>query len=55
MPHGEQAQGQPETEEVNAYKADDSGKLIVIILARDFRLPEVLRHIEAGRILLVIL
>ncbi len=40
---------------MNAYKADDSGKLIVIILACDFRLPEVLRHIEAGRIVLVIL
>jgi hypothetical protein len=39
---------------VNAYKADDSGKLIVILLAQDFRLPEVLRHIEAGRIVLVI-
>jgi hypothetical protein len=39
---------------VNAYKADDSEKPTVIILARDFRLPEVLRHIEAGRIVLVI-
>jgi nitrate reductase NapAB chaperone NapD len=39
---------------VNAYKADDSGKLVVILMAQDFRLPEVLRHIEAGRIVLVI-
>jgi hypothetical protein len=39
---------------VDAYKADDPGKLTVIILARDFRLPEVLRHIEAGKIVLVI-
>jgi hypothetical protein len=40
---------------VNAYKADDSEKKIVIIEAEDFRLPEVLRHIEAGRIVRVIL
>jgi hypothetical protein len=40
---------------VSAYKADDSGKPTVIIPARDFRLPEVLRHIEAGRIVLVII
>jgi hypothetical protein len=39
---------------VNAYTADCPEKLIVIILAPDFRLPEVLRHIEAGRIVLVI-
>jgi hypothetical protein len=39
---------------VNAYTADDSGKLTVIVLARDFRLPDVLRHIEAGKIVLVI-
>ena len=39
---------------MNAYKAHDPEKLIVILLARDFRLPEVLRHIEAGRIVLVI-
>jgi hypothetical protein len=39
---------------VNAYKADDPGKLTVILLAREFRLPEVLRHIEAGKIVLVI-
>jgi hypothetical protein len=39
---------------VNAYKADDPGKLTVILPAQDFRLPEVLRHIEAGRTVLVI-
>ena len=39
---------------MNAYKADDSGKLVVILMAQDFRLPEVLRHIEAGKIVLVI-
>jgi hypothetical protein len=39
---------------VNAYKAGDSEKLTVILLVQDFRLPEVLRHIEAGRIVLVI-
>ena len=39
---------------MNAYTADDSEKPTVIILARDFRLPEVLRHIEAGRIVRVI-
>jgi len=40
---------------VNAYKADDSEQVIVIIQAEDFRLPEVLNHIEAGRIVRVIL
>jgi hypothetical protein len=39
---------------VNAYKADDSEKETVIMLATDFRLPEVLRHIEAGKIVRVI-
>ena len=39
---------------MNAYKADDSEKVIVILQAGDFRLPEVLSHIEAGRIVLVI-
>lgn len=39
---------------MNAYKADCPEKLTVILLAQDFRLPEVLRHIEAGRIVLVI-
>jgi 3-oxocholest-4-en-26-oate---CoA ligase len=33
---------------VNAYKADDPGKLTVIILDREFRLPEVLRHMVVG-------
>jgi len=39
---------------VNAYTADDSEKPTVIIQAPDFRLPEVLRHIESGRIVRVI-
>jgi len=39
---------------VNAYKADDTEKETVIMLATDFRLSDVLRHIEAGRIVLVI-
>jgi hypothetical protein len=39
---------------VNAYTADDSEKPTVIIQAQDFRLPEVLRQIEAGRIVRVI-
>jgi hypothetical protein len=39
---------------VNAYTADDSEKPTVIILAQNFRLPEVLRHIKAGRIVRVI-
>ena len=40
--------------ETPAHLADDSEKPMVIILARDFRLPEVLRHLEAGRIVLII-
>jgi hypothetical protein len=39
---------------VNAYKADDSERPTVIIPAQEFRLPEVLGHIEAGRIVLVV-
>jgi hypothetical protein len=39
---------------VNAYKADDPEKPAVIVPAQEFRLPDVLRHIEAGRIVLVI-
>jgi len=39
---------------VNAYKADNTEKETVIMLATDFRLSDVLRHIEAGRIVLVI-
>jgi hypothetical protein len=46
--------GRPEPEGVNAYTADDSGTLTVIVQPRDFRLPDVLRHIEAGKIVLVI-
>ena len=40
---------------MNAYQADNSEQVIVIIQAEDFRLPEVLEHIEAGRIVRVIL
>ena len=39
---------------MNAYKADNTEKETVIMLATDFRLSDVLRHIEAGRIVLVI-
>jgi hypothetical protein len=39
---------------VNAYKAYDSERPTVIIPAQEFRLPEVLRHIEAGKIVLVV-
>jgi hypothetical protein len=39
---------------VNAYQANDPGKPTVILQAQDFRLPEVLRHIEAGKTVLVI-
>jgi hypothetical protein len=39
---------------VNAYKADNPEKPTVIIHAQDFRLPEVFRHIEAGKTVLVI-
>jgi hypothetical protein len=40
---------------VNAYTADDTEKEIVTIQAHEFRLPEVLAHIESGRIVRVIL
>jgi hypothetical protein len=33
---------------------EDSAALTVIVQPRDFRLPDVLRHIEAGKIVLVI-
>jgi hypothetical protein len=46
---------QPETEEATAYKSDDTEKEIVTIQAHEFRFPEVLKHIEAGRIVRVIL
>jgi hypothetical protein len=36
-----------------AQSADPEARPYVIIAARDFRLPEVLRHIEAGRIVRV--
>jgi hypothetical protein len=39
---------------VNAYKADKSEKPTVIIPANEFSLPVVLRHLEAGKIVLVI-
>jgi hypothetical protein len=39
---------------VNAYKADKPEKPTVIIHANEFSLPEVLRHLEAGKIVLVI-
>jgi hypothetical protein len=39
---------------VNAYRADFLERPAVIIQAQDFRLPEVLRHIEAGKIVLVV-
>jgi hypothetical protein len=35
---------------VNAYKAEDTEKETVIMLATEFRLADVLRHIEAGKI-----
>jgi len=39
---------------VNAYKAYDPQKPVVIIAADQFRLPDVLRHLEAGRVVIVI-
>jgi hypothetical protein len=39
---------------VNAYTADEAEKETVIIVATDFRLAEVLSHIEAGRIVLIV-
>jgi hypothetical protein len=48
-----QAKGGERTQK-KRNKADDPEKLTVILLAQEFRLPEVLRHIEAGRIVLVI-
>jgi hypothetical protein len=44
-----------ETEEVDVYTADETEKDIVTIRPEEFRLPEVLRHIEAGKIVRVIL
>lgn len=41
----------PEPEEVNAYKADDT---LIILPADEFRLPEVLKLIEAGKTVIVI-
>jgi hypothetical protein len=39
---------------VNAYKADNAEKETVMMLATEFRLTDVLTHIEAGRIVRVI-
>jgi hypothetical protein len=39
---------------VNAYKADDTEKETVIMLTTDFRLSDVLAHIEAGKIVRII-
>lgn len=46
--------GRPESEGANADTADDSGTSIVIVQPQDFRLPKVLSHIEAGRIVVLI-
>ena len=39
---------------MNAYKADDTEKETVIMLATEFRLSDVLSHIEAGKIVHII-
>ena len=39
---------------MNAYKADDSEKETVIMLTTEFKLADVLAHIEAGKIVRVI-
>jgi hypothetical protein len=39
---------------VNAYRADDPEQLTVVITADQFRLPDVLRHVEAGRTVIVV-
>jgi hypothetical protein len=41
-------------EEANAHKADNPEKTTVIIPANEFSLPKVLRHLEAGNIVLII-
>jgi hypothetical protein len=41
-------------EEVNAYTPNDTEKETVIIAAKDFRLADALKHIEAGKIVRVI-
>ncbi|GAA1880793.1 hypothetical protein GCM10009687_56270 [Asanoa iriomotensis] len=45
---------EPDPDGGYADTADDSETMTVIIRPQDFRLPEVLRHIEAGKIVLVI-
>ncbi|WP_432829360.1 hypothetical protein [Dactylosporangium sp. CA-092794] len=42
-----------EPEAVAADPADDTAPLTVIVHPQDFRLPDVLRQIEAGKIVLV--
>ncbi|NRQ30659.1 hypothetical protein HII36_02225 [Nonomuraea sp. NN258] len=48
------AREKPEPEEVNAYTTDDQGRVIVILRPEDCSLPDLLRHIEAGRIVRVV-
>lgn len=38
---------------MNAYTGNDSAQPAVIVEARDFRLPDALAQIEAGKIVLV--
>lgn len=45
---------QPDIDTNTQQTADNSGTLTVIVQPRDFRLPDVLRHIEAGKIVLII-
>lgn len=47
--------GEPEPEGSDANKASDSEKPTVILMAQDFKISEVLKHIEAGRIVLIVL
>jgi hypothetical protein len=39
---------------VNALKAEKEEKPVMVIMASEFRLPEILRHIEAGKTIIVI-
>jgi hypothetical protein len=43
----------PQPEPQDVHTADDAATSTVIIQPQDFRLPDVLRHIEAGKIVLV--
>jgi len=47
-------QPQRATEEAGTGKAHDSEKPVVILPAEEFKITEVLRHVEAGRIVLII-